>query len=225
MSGARQDRLLGALAALLALAFAAACAAFVTQPTLASFADDSVSYLVMAQVFSPYQAATPAVSAAFAREAFYPPLFPLVLALSGTAHDLAQAHAVPAVLLALALPLTYLLGRRWLGSGAAALAAVACLALLPSMWVNAKGILSEPLFSLLLVASFLAIEADNGERRRVWLLAALMAGMALTRTAALPMIAVFGLWSWRRAQAGLAGKRARQPPQSRPSPPTAAGFS
>jgi len=36
-----------------AAAFGLACAAFVRQPQLASFADDSVSYLIMAQVFSP----------------------------------------------------------------------------------------------------------------------------------------------------------------------------
>jgi len=44
----------------------------------------------MAQVFSPWQAASPAVSAAFAREAFYPPLFPVVLRVgrSGAPHRL-----------------------------------------------------------------------------------------------------------------------------------------
>ena len=48
----------GLAAGALTLAFAIACAAFVRQPTLATFADDSVSYLVMAQVFSPWQAAS-----------------------------------------------------------------------------------------------------------------------------------------------------------------------
>jgi hypothetical protein len=66
-------------AAVLCAGFAFACARFVWQPSLASLADDSVSYLVMAQVFSPYQAASPAVAEAFPREAFYPPLFPLLL--------------------------------------------------------------------------------------------------------------------------------------------------
>jgi len=179
-------------AAALTVAFALACALFVWQPALASFADDSVSYLVMAQVFSPYQAASPAVAGAFAREAFYPPLFPLVLALSCAAHDFAWAHAVTALLLAAALPVAYLLGARWLDSRAAALAAVACVALLPSLWVNSKGILSETLFCLLLVSIFLCLEKEKTES---WKLGLLMAALALTRTAALPMLAVYGLWA------------------------------
>ena len=191
MRRALPDLALGALVA----AFAFACARFVWQPTLATFADDSVSYLVMAQVFSPFQAAAPAVAASFAREAFYPPLFPLVLALAGAAHDIAWAHAVVALLLAAALPLAYLLGLRWLGSRWAALAATACIALAPSLWINSKGILSETLFCLLLVAVLLALER---EKPSGWRLALILAGLALTRTAALPMIATYGLWALTR---------------------------
>ena len=186
----------GLAAAALTVAFAVACMLFVRQPTLATFADDSVSYLVMAQVFSPYGAASPAVAVAFAREAFYPPLFPLVLALAGGAHDLAWAHALVALLLAAALPLAYLLGVRWLESRGAALAAIACIALAPSLWINAKGILSETLFCLLLVATFLVLEK---ERNTVWKPGVLMAALALTRTAALPMIGMYALWAATRA--------------------------
>ena len=181
------------LAALaLSALFALACAAFVWQPTLATFADDSVSYLVMAQVFSPFQAASPAIAAAFPREAFYPPLYPLVLALSGAAHHTPWAHAVTALLLAAALPLVYLLGARWLESRGAALAALACIVLLPSLWINSKGILSEPLFCLLLLLFFFFLEK---ERPTPWVLALLLAALALTRTAALPMIAGYALWA------------------------------
>jgi hypothetical protein len=177
----------------LAAVFAAALAQFAWQPALASFADDSVSYLVMAQVFSPFQAASPAVAGAFAREAFYPPLFPLLLAFTGAAHNLAWAHAVTALLLAAALPLVYLLGVRWLGGRGQALAALACIALLPAMWVHSKGILSETLFCLLLVAIFVCLEQ---EKKSPWLLGLLMAALALTRTAALPLLAVYALWAF-----------------------------
>ena len=198
MRSAPPERIAALAAGLVAAAFGLACMLFVRQPVLATFADDSVSYLVMAQVFSPWQAASPAVAAAFAREALYPPLFPLLLALAGAAHDLAWAHTLTALLLAAALPLAYLLGARWLGSRGAAVAALACIALLPSLWINAKGILSETLFCLLLVAAFLDLErgADGAAAslRRPWLLGLLLAGLALTRTAALPMIAVLALW-------------------------------
>jgi hypothetical protein len=193
-------------AAALVAAFAFACARFAWQPVLANFADDSVSYLVMAQVFSPWQAASPAVAASFAREAFYPPLFPLVLALGGAAHHLAWAHVLTALLLAAALPFVYLLGVRWLGSRGAALAALACIVLLPSLWINAKGILSEPLFCLLLCAAFVALDRQREDPAAAWQAGLLLAALALTRTAALPMIAAYLLWTQARRGMPLAAR-------------------
>ena len=180
---------------ILTLAFAAFCAAFVWQPTLASFADDSVSYLVMAQVFSPYQRASDAVAAAFSREAFYPPLFPLLLALAGAAHDIAWAHALSALVLAASLPWVYALGVRWLDNRWAAALAAMCVALLPSMWVNTKGILSEPLFCALLLASLWVVEREGEGRRKTGILAVLFAAMALTRAAGLIMVGFHALWA------------------------------
>lgn len=176
------------------LLFAAACAAFVRQPTLASFADDSVSYLIMAQVFSPFQSASEAVAAAFAREAFYPPLFPLALALGGAAHDIAWAHVLTALLLAAALPVLYLLGARWLESRWAALLATLCIALLPSLWINAKGILSEPLFCLLLALALLVQEGKEGRAKTV-ALSVLLAALVLTRTAGVALVAAYAMWA------------------------------
>jgi hypothetical protein len=207
----------GLFIALLTLIFAAACAAFVWQPTLATFADDSVSYLVMAQVFSPWQPASPAVSAAFAREAFYPPLFPLVLALAGAAHSTAWAHGLVALMVAGAIPLVYALGVRWLENRHAAAGAVLCVALLPSLWINAKGILSEPMFCLLLLAAVCVLDAEEMVRRRLWVAALLMAGLVLTRTAALPMLAGFVLWAITRRDRQFADRM-------RIAAPAVAGF-
>ena len=191
---------------ILTLVFGLVCAAFVWQPTLATFADDSVSYLVMAQMFSPYQPVSQAVAAAFPRDAFYPPLFPLVLALAGAAHNAAWAHALTALLLAASIPLIYLLGIRLIEDRRAAAVATLCAVLSPSMWINAKGILSEPLFGLLLVATFCILEAGTQHRGRMWKLAILMAAMALTRTVALPMIAAYGLWALTRRGTPLAAR-------------------
>jgi Protein of unknown function (DUF3955) len=207
-AGANQQMRIGgpdAAAALLTLGFAWACAAFVRQPTLATFADDSVIYLVMAQVFSPYAAASQAAAAAFASEAFYPPLFPAVLALAGAAHDIAWAHVLTALILAASVPVAYLLGVRWLEDRRAAAVAVLCAVLLPAMWVNAKGILSEPLFCLLLVGTLCVLDAggqgDRGFRAaRLWMLAFLLAAVLLTRTAALAMIAAYALWALTRRE-------------------------
>jgi hypothetical protein len=172
-----------------------ACALFVRQPRLSSFADDSVSYLVMAQVFSPYRAASSAVADAFAREAFYPPLFPLLLAAADAAHDLYAAHTVGAMLLALSAGATYLLGSRWLGSRWRGLLAAAVLAVLPAMWIHAKGILSEPLFMLLMLAVFLVMESRGRAPVRLAGLSLLMSALVLTRAVGLPMVGGYALWA------------------------------
>jgi hypothetical protein len=204
----RQATAADVAAGLLSLLFAWVCVAFARQPGLASFADDSVSYLVMAQVFSPWQAASAPVAEAFAREAFYPPFFPALLGVLGAAHHMALAHAVTALLLAACLPLTYLLGVRWLGSRWAAAAATAVIATLPSLWINVKGILSEPLFSLLLLAAFLLLEGKGNSSRRRWGLAAVLAALALTRTVGLVVVVAYGLWAITRPDQPLA-ERAR----------------
>lgn len=206
-------RLYGTAITLLALAFFWACGAFVSQPTLATFADDSVSYLVMAQQFSPFRPASPAIAAAFPQEATYPPLFPLVLALAGAAHDIAWAHVLTALILAAWVPLVYLLGVRWLGSRAAAAACALTVILLPSVWINAKGILSEPLFGALLLGTLCVLEAGSAGRRRQLALALLFSALALTRTAALPLVAAYALWVvLQREQPAAARAQALAPP-------------
>ena len=172
------------------LVFALACARFAWQPELASFADDSAAYLVMAQVLSPWHSASQAVSEAFVREAFYPPLFPLLLGFLGAGDDTGRAHVITALLLAACLPLVYRLGLRWLEERWAAAAALAATALLPSLWIHVKGILSEPLFCLLLLAIFCALEARP---RRPFLLAALMAGLVSTRSVGLIVLGAYAL--------------------------------
>ena len=189
--------------ALLALAFAWGAARFAWQPGLATLADDSVSYLVMAQVFSPWQAASGPVAEAFAREAFYPPLFPLLLALSGAANDVARAHVVTALLLACWPPLFYLLAQRMLGGRWPALAAALTLASLPIVWIHAKGVLSEPLFGALLLALFLAFERAPRGRGGQVVVAALLAALVLTRSAALVAVAAYGLWALAHAGRSL----------------------
>lgn len=190
----------------LTLAFAFICAAFVRQTSLATFADDSVSYLVIAQVFSPFQPASQAIASAFPREVSYPPLYPLVLALAGAAHDLSWAHVLTALILAASVPLVYVLGVRWLGNRSAAAAAALAAVLLPSVWVNAKGILSEPLFCVLLLATLWVMHSDGAGRRRNLKLALLLSAMALTRTVALPMIAVYALWAVTRPDLSSASR-------------------
>jgi hypothetical protein len=193
----RLDRsmLPGFAVALITLLFGVICAAFVHQRGLATFADDSVSYLVMAQVFSPWQAASPPVAAAFPREAFYPPLLPLLLALAGAAHDIARAQVLQALLLAACLPLVYVLAQRWLQSRWTAVGAVALVASVPALWIQAKGVLSEPLFCLLLLALYWICDRHPVPP---WKVALALAGLVLTRTMGLALAAAYALWALTR---------------------------
>lgn len=180
-------------AALAALALAAGgCAAvFLWQPGLDSLHDDSVSYLIMAQAFSPWHAADPVIRSAFAYEP-YPPLFPLLLALAGGAYDWRIAHLVVAAALAASV---YLLGVHARGvTDSARLGFIAALvyALLPGTWLNAKGILSEFVYMALAFAA-LACHARLGERaasrREAIALGALLAAVMLTRNVGVALLA------------------------------------
>lgn len=192
------------VAGLICVLGAVGFASFAAQHGLGTFADDSVSYVVMAQVLSPWRDASEAVASAFAREAFYPPLFPLLLGLVGAGHDLLVAHVVTALVLGASLVPAYLLAGRWLGHKGPAAAVAGALVLLPAFWIAARGILSEPLFCLVLLALFLALE-ERGAPRSMWLIAGLMCALVLTRTAGIGMLAGYVAWVL------LAGRRAAGP--------------
>jgi hypothetical protein len=186
--------------------FALVWAVFVRQDGLGTFADDSVSYLVMAQAFSPWREASGPVAAVLAMEAFHPPLFPLLLALTGAAHDIALAHTLNAVVLAACLPLAYYLGLRWLSSSVAAGLATLCIVLLPATWIHVRGVLSEPLFCLALLAAMATIESRLQGWKRLAVLAVVLAALVLTRTVGLAMALAYGLWGL--AQPGTVRERA-----------------
>jgi hypothetical protein len=167
--------------ALVALVAGSCAAFFVWQPVLGSLYDDSVSYLLMAQWFAgtPLAAVTEA-----ARIEKYPPLFPLVLALSGGADDWRIAHAVVALSFALSV---YALGAHAFNITSSlriAIAAAIVYAVMPGTWLNMKGILSEFPY---MAASFAAL-AWHGARlerpslRTSTLLGILLAAALLTRT-------------------------------------------
>src|SRR3954471_6840651 len=131
----------GSAVAVLAVAFVLLCMKFVWQAQLGTFADDSASYLIAAQALSPWQAASAPVAEAFRHQAAYPPLYPLLLAFAGAAGNFFAAHALSALLVAAWLPLVYLLGVRWLENRWQAACAAFATALLPAVWINARGVL------------------------------------------------------------------------------------
>lgn len=126
----------------------------------------------------------------------FPPLFPLVLALTGSGSAApARTYVVGALLLAGVVVLLL----RWLRAegvptGAACVTAIA-FALLPQSLQTAMGVLSEPLFMLCLFAAMLSLPSRATPPRRharAWLAAAsLVAAASLTRSVGIAAIAAF----------------------------------
>jgi 4-amino-4-deoxy-L-arabinose transferase-like glycosyltransferase len=199
-------------AALGALCVAAgACAlAFLWQPGLDSLYDDSVSYLIMAQRFSPFHAADAVIAAAAPYEK-YPPLFPLLLALCGAAYDWRIAHAVVAACFAASVFFLGLHARRATGSARLAFLAALVYAVMPGAWLNAKGILSEFLYMALVFATLVYYDRMRAQAiagRAAVALGALLAAVLLTRTIGAALVlavaAAEALRYWRTRDAARA---------------------
>lgn len=174
----------------LALAAGALAVAFVWQPGLGSLYDDSVSYLVMGQVLSPWAKASAAVVDAFPLER-YPPFFPLLLGITGGAFDFRLGHALIAVCFAASVFLCALHARGVTRSDAIAVATALTFALLPGAWMNLKGILSEfPYLAFSLAALVQHRRLAERSDARGWIALSLLASAAiLTRTVGIALIA------------------------------------
>jgi hypothetical protein len=170
--------------ALVALAAGAVAVAFAWQPGLATFHDDSASYLVMAQAFSPWHAASAPVMAQMPLEK-YPPAFPLLLALTGAAFDWHWAHAWVAVAFGASVWLLGVHAARVSASMAVGAAAALAYACMPGAWFNMKGILTEFPYMALSFGTLAWLEARRARalnRGEAAVLALLLAAAMLTRS-------------------------------------------
>ncbi|MFM7783372.1 MAG: hypothetical protein ACKPE6_01780 [Gammaproteobacteria bacterium] len=144
--------------------------------SLTSVADDSSNYLVMALELSPWKEADPGIRSVWPLQ-YFPPGFPLILALSGAAHSLLAAHALVLVMGLCSLPLCFRFGRlAGLGRGAAHATAMLYLCT-PGFLLGLQGILSEALYLLLVLCALMAAET-SGRPSRGWLLAGVLAALA-----------------------------------------------
>ena len=188
------------LVLLLALA-APALAAFAWQRSIATIGDDSVTYLLLARHIAP---GTPGIIERWVGlRGNFPPLFPLLLALTGGAYDLLVAHLVVAAFAVLALLAVYAYALQRLESRAGALAITTLFLLTPNAWVSMKGILTEPMFLVVSVAA-LAWYARRLEGRpggaRDWLIfGVLLACAYLTRAAGVALLMAYAAHAALRA--------------------------
>ncbi len=181
-----------------------AIVAFCWHSVIATIGDDSVSYLTLARHFSPWN---PDPLAARWAPYFsnFPPLFPLLLALTGGAYDLLVAHMVVAAGGIASLFLVHSYARARLGSECGSLAVAVLFLLLPGTWLALTGILSESIYLALSLAALLheATRVRPGSPARAYaVLGCWMAAALLSRTAGFALLlgyaANVGFVAWRR---------------------------
>ena len=163
---------------------------FFAFPTAAPEAD-AADYLRLAQGL---RRGGSYVDAAGQPTAFRPPLYPLLLSLTGP--DVRVAVALQSALGAANCLLAVALASRWLARPAPWLAGL-LLAIDPVHASASSRLLSEILYQTLFLLSLLALDDRRSPRRALW--SGLLSGLSLlARTAALPVLLVMlGVWAWR----------------------------
>lgn len=183
--------------------------AFSWQQVIATIGDDSVSYLTLARQLTPFT--TDPLTAPWAKYySHFPPVFPLLLALTGGSYNLLVAHLLVGACALLTLPLIYRHATLRLGGATAGVLVVALFLLAPSAWVSIRGILSEPLYLLLSLAALAAHERLGANAGKGALLAfgVLLAAAFLTRLAGLALLVAYGM------HVGMAAIARRERPRS-----------
>lgn len=159
-------------------------------PVLAGFGGDNATYFLTANLFSPYSEAFP-VSAYFANSSQYPPLYPLLLGLSGGGDSILIAHLITTTFLLIAIWLMY----KWainLNLGRVhALALITIMSTIPGTYFQAMSILSENLYLLLSLSGLYVATLKKSNEKWMWVSAILIAASSLTRSAGLSLILSF----------------------------------
>lgn len=190
--GPPQRGRLRALQTAIALTIFAAYVAWAWSSVLGGFGGDNAIYLLSAQYLSPFSDHS-AVSAAFFKSGPYPPLYPLVLAMTGGGQSLLSAHLVTATCLIVALYLLYRWQRALALSRAEATAISALIAMVPGVYLQSLEILSENLYLCLTLLALFSYERANTSSGNRWLAvtALAVASAMLTRTAGVALLAAF----------------------------------
>lgn len=190
-SPAQRDGLWTLIGLLLLLLVGAGAFALVNIDRLATLSDDSVSYMLLGQCWSPWGEVSDAVREACRKE-HYPPLFPLLLAGTGAGNSFLWAHRLYVALFLLDAVLLYLFVRRQTGAAPLALGTALWFAVAPLNWTNLLGITSETLFMCLTLLALLHQESLIRKERPTWrdgvLLGLLLGGALLTRAIGVSLV-------------------------------------
>lgn len=180
------------------VALAAGFGVWTWSDQLASLGGDSAVYVLTARAYAPYMPASE-VASELARNSLFPPLYPVLLALSGGAADLHLAHAATTLALVAAFAGLY----AWLVaigvSSPLATVGVAAFALLPGTLTQSLHLQSESLYLAFALWSLavLARALRSGRTTLWWLAGGLIAAALLTRAAGLALLAAYAVALWR----------------------------
>lgn len=165
--------------------------AFCWHGGLATLGDDAMSYIGIARWLSPFRH-DPLADPWVGYYSHFPPLFPVLLALTGGAWNFLVAHLLVAACAVAALGFVYAYGALRLDGPAAGLGLAVVVVLLPTFWISSLGILSEPLFLAVTLATLVVHErADPARTRDALVLGALLAAAWLTRVAGIALVAAY----------------------------------
>ncbi len=165
-----------------------------TSDRLLSFGGDNATYLLIARDFAPYGASSPG-ALGYAHQNYYPPLYPLFLAITGTSHSLVAAHVATITLLLASFLVLFAWCRRAGLDSLASFAVTLAFAAVRGTYFTALEIESEPLYLLLTLVALFAARRASGRDGFAWpVVAALAVGAAtLTRSAGLALLAAYGV--------------------------------
>lgn len=172
-----------------------ASTSFVSGNGLASFADDSVSYIVQAQYFSPYIESDAAVREAFRIESNYPPMFPWILALSGAESNYKRAHILVAAFFVASCVLLYFFLIKAGEAPASALAIAILFSTTPAAWTNMLGILSENPYLMVSLATMYFHPGQSPVLKRAQIigLSGLLIAVVMLRSVGIALAIAVGL--------------------------------
>ncbi len=166
----------------------------VTGDAVVGFLSDDAIYLILAEIYSPWNTVSSPVHEFIQRSSRFPPLYPLLLGLFGVDTDsppLAAYITISFLLMALLIIGIWL--RTETRSVSLAVAVPLFIAFLPSTLILSQELWSEFLFMCFLYGTFAVLSARQKTPSH-WMLAALMVGLAsMTRSIGVTVIAAFAL--------------------------------
>ena len=179
-----------------ALAVARVLHAIIEPDALASLADDSSNYLVMARCLSPWSGPG-AAELSVCSQQYFPAGFPLLLGLVGAGGSLPLAHLVVLCVFFISLPCVWVHASSVLRSPMLAHVLVACFAVLPGSLLGLQGILSESWYLLLTSCFFLFLVRGGDAVRQSRLRATVMGGVLglLVSTRSIGILLMFAVFA------------------------------